>query len=78
LNGDETGAAEIYFNRILPYLTFYLDYPEELLKSMLHRRGIIDHPAVLAPPAGAPMSDVERREFEWILKRIGFDDRFAD
>ncbi len=73
LDGDEEKAADIYFQRILPYLTFYLDYSEELLKSMLHRRGIIDHPNVIAPPASAPMSEVERREFEWILERIGFD-----
>ncbi|MBX3440061.1 MAG: dihydrodipicolinate synthase family protein [Planctomycetaceae bacterium] len=71
LNGDEEGAAKIYFERILPYLMSYLDYSEELLKEMLHRRGIISHPAVLDPPAMAPMSDVERREFDWVLERIG-------
>ncbi len=72
LDGDEDRAADIYFEKILPYLGFYLDYSEELLKDMLHRRGIIDHPDVIAPPASAPMSDVERREFEWVLERIGY------
>lgn len=73
LSGDEGRAADIYFERILPYLTFYLDYPEELLKSLLHRRGLLEHPAVLPPAASAPMSDIERRELEWILERIGYD-----
>jgi 4-hydroxy-tetrahydrodipicolinate synthase len=72
LAGDEERAADIYFRQILPYLMFYLDYPEELLKSLLHRRGIMDHQAVLDPPASAPMSDIERRELEWVLTRIGF------
>lgn len=72
LDGDEDRAADIYFRQILPYLSFYLDYPEELLKSLLHRRGIIDHPTVLDPPASAPMSDIERRELDWVLNRIGF------
>jgi dihydrodipicolinate synthase/N-acetylneuraminate lyase len=74
LGGDEEQAARIYFERLLPYLMFYLDYPRELLKAMLHRRGIIACPKVIPPPAGAPMSDVERREFEWILDRIGWSD----
>ncbi|MEZ6144251.1 MAG: hypothetical protein R3B91_02225 [Planctomycetaceae bacterium] len=39
---------------------------------MLHRRGIIDHPDVIAPRACAPMSQIERREFDWVLERIGF------
>lgn len=73
LDGDKQRAADIYFERILPYLTFYLDYPEELLKTLLHRRGVIDHATVLQPPASAPMSDIERREFEWVLDRIDFD-----
>jgi dihydrodipicolinate synthase/N-acetylneuraminate lyase len=71
LDGDQERAAEIYFQRILPYLTFYLDYPEELLKWILHRRGVISDPTVLAPPAAPPMGDIERQEFEWVLDRIG-------
>lgn len=71
LAGDAEAAAEIYYHKILPYLTFYLDYPEELLKEMLHIRGLIDDPSVIAPPASAPMSPVERSEFEWVLRRIG-------
>jgi len=72
LDGDEQRAADIYFQRIVPYLMFYLDYPEELLKSLLQRRGIMDHPTVLDPPASAPMSDIERRELDWVLDRISF------
>lgn len=71
LSGDHVRAEEIYFRQILPYLTFYLDNPEELLKWILSRRGIIAHPHVLDPPAAAPISDVERQELEWILNRIG-------
>ncbi|MEX2288567.1 MAG: dihydrodipicolinate synthase family protein [Planctomycetaceae bacterium] len=72
LDGDEPRAAKIYFEQILPYLEFYLDYPEELLKWMLHERGVIDCPQVIEPPARAPMSDAERKEFAWVLDRIGW------
>ncbi|MCA9076207.1 MAG: dihydrodipicolinate synthase family protein [Planctomycetaceae bacterium] len=72
LDGDPDRAADIYFEKILPYLGFYLDHSEELLKLMLHRRGIIDHPDVIAPRAQPPMSDVEREQFEWVLNRIGY------
>lgn len=75
LAGDEDRAADIYFRRVLPYLMFYLDYSEELLKDMLHRRGILACPAVVPPAASAPMSPVERREFDWVLERIGYFDR---
>ncbi|MBL8848044.1 MAG: dihydrodipicolinate synthase family protein [Planctomycetaceae bacterium] len=72
LAGDEERAADIYFQRILPYLMFYLDYPEELLKGLLQRRGLMDCPAVLDPPAAPPMSDIERQELHWVLDRIAF------
>lgn len=72
LNGDEPRAARIYFQQILPYLEFYLDYPEELLKWMLHQRGIIECPDVILPRGCAPMSDVQRREFQWVLDQIGW------
>jgi len=48
------------------------------LKGMLHERGIIDCPKVIPPAPGTPMSDIERREFEWVLRRIGFDKRWPD
>jgi len=70
--GDFESAVRIYFEQIVPYLEFYLDYPEELLKWMLYERGVMDCPNVLAPPAAAPMSDVERAEFNWVLDRIGW------
>jgi dihydrodipicolinate synthase/N-acetylneuraminate lyase len=72
LEGNEERAAAIYFQRILPYLEFYLEYPEELLKWMLHARGVIDCPDVIPPRAAPPMSAVERRELEWVLDRIGW------
>ena len=78
LAGETEQAAKIYIEQILPYLQFYLDYPEELLKTMLHQRGIIDCPDVLAPPAAAPMSGVERAELDWVLERIGWQKRWPD
>jgi len=78
LGGNEDEAARIYYQRLLPYLMFYQDHNRELLKGMLHRRGIIACPDVIPPAPGAPMSEVERREFEWVLRRIGFDKRWPD
>lgn len=72
LEGDEERAAKIYFTQILPYLEFYLDNPEELLKWMLHARGVMDCPRVLAPPAAAPIGPVERAQLEWVLDLIGW------
>lgn len=74
LAGDEEEAARQYFDRVLPYLMFYMDYNRELLKGMLNRRGVIEYPSPLPPIAAPAMSDIERREFEWVLKRIGFGD----
>ena len=54
LAGDERRAADIYFQQILPYLQFYLDHSEELLKWMLLERGVIDCPQVLAPARRRP------------------------
>ena len=75
LNGNEEEAARIYFERLLPYLMFYMDHSEELLKRMLHLRGVIDCPAVIEPRQAPPMSEVEWREFEWVLRRIGYPRR---
>jgi 4-hydroxy-tetrahydrodipicolinate synthase len=72
LAGDQEGAARLYFERLLPYFMFYDTYHEELLKKMLHLRGVIDCPDPIAPRAAKPMGDVEWREFEWVLDRIGF------
>ncbi len=60
------------------YLVFYLDHPEELLKWMLHERGIIDCPQVIAPPAAVPMEATERKELEWVLERIGWRKRWPE
>ncbi len=78
LCGDEDKAAAIYYQQIMPYFTFFEDYPEVLLKQMLHMRGIIDHPGILGPQAGKPLSEVEWEEFNWILDRIGFRKHFPD
>jgi len=72
LNGDEEKAADIYYNKIMPYFAFYDAYGEELLKEMLYIRGIIDHPDIYKPAARKPMSKIEWQEFDWILDRIGF------
>lgn len=73
LDGDEKRAAKIYFERILPYFVFYNDHPDELLKSMLHDRGIVEDPSVIAPMGGQSLGEVERREFHWVLERIGWN-----
>lgn len=78
LDGDEEKAAEIYYNKIMPYFAFYDSYSEELLKEMLYIRGIIDCPNIIAPRAKQPMSEIEWREFNWILSRIGFKKKWTD
>ncbi|WP_339910959.1 dihydrodipicolinate synthase family protein [Symmachiella dynata] len=78
LEGETEQAAKIYVEQILPYLQFYLDYSEELLKTMLHERGVIDCPDVLAPPAAPAMSAVEQAELDWILDRIGWRKRWPN
>lgn len=72
LGGDEEEAARIYFERLLPYFMFYNDYSEELLKRLLHLRGVLDCPAVIAPRQAPPISDIEWRELDWVLDRIGY------
>jgi len=78
LNGDEEKAADIYYNKIMPYFDFYEAHSEELLKEMLHIRGIIDHPVIYKPLARKPMNEIEWREFNWILDRIGFRKKWPD
>ena len=71
LAGDEEAAARIYFEKILPYFQFYDAYPDELLKKMLYLRGVVDCPNQIGPAGKAPMSEIEWREFDWILERVG-------
>ena len=79
LRGDEEKAARIYFEKLLPYLMFYSDHYRELLKQMLHRRGVIDSPEQLLPRETTPLTKAEQREFDWILKRVGLADlRFPE
>lgn len=75
LAGNQERAADLYFEKLLPYLMFYMDYSEELLKRMLHLRGVIDCAAVISPRQSRPMSEVEWRELEWVLDRIGYPRR---
>ena len=77
-NGDEERAAQIYYTRLLPYLMFYGEHNRELLKGILYRRGIIDCPKVIPPIGGATMSDIKRKEFDWILERVGLTSRWPD
>ena len=73
LAGEHEGAAALYFEKLLPYFTFYEMHPERLLKQMLHDRGVIDHPDVIRPHAGPPLSEVEQRELKWVIQRAGLD-----
>lgn len=78
LEGDQETAAQIYYNRLLPYLMFYTEHNRELLKWILYHRGIIDCPKVI-PPVGRPlMSPAKWREFEWVLERVGLNTRWPD
>jgi len=72
LDGEEETAARIYFEQLLPYFVFYEMYPEQLLKQMLHLRGVIDCPDIIPPRATRPMHEVEWRELQWLLERINF------
>ncbi len=78
LDGDEDKAAKIYYEVLLPYFTFYDAYPEQLLKQMLYERGIIDCPDIIHPRQHQPMSEVELKEFQWVLRRIGFDKKWPN
>ena len=78
LAGDEEIAADHYYNKIMPYFAFYEANSEALLKQMLYIRGIIDHPDVYKPLAAKPMSEIEWREFNWTLDRIGFRRKWPD
>lgn len=78
LDGNEEKAADIYYQKIMPYFAFYDNYSEELLKAMLYERGVIDHPDIIAPRAKKPMSKIEWREFNWILDRIGLRNKWPN
>ncbi|KAA3619649.1 MAG: dihydrodipicolinate synthase family protein [Calditrichaeota bacterium] len=78
LAGEVEKAADIYFEKISPYFMFYESYSEELLKAMLYQRGIIDHPDIISPSAKPPMSEIEWREFNWVLDRIGLRKKWPE
>jgi 4-hydroxy-tetrahydrodipicolinate synthase len=72
LAGRKEEAAKYYYEKLLPYFVFYERYGEELLKKMLHWRGIIDSDAAIEPHQKPAMTELEVIEFKWILERIGF------
>lgn len=73
VGGDEEKAMRIYSTKFCPYFEFYSVYSEQLLKEMLHMRGIISCPKPLDPPSSKQMCEAERKEFEWVLKQIPFE-----
>lgn len=76
LRGNEEKAAEIYFERVLPYLMFYGESNWlRNLKMMLHMRGIIDTPNMCQPEDDVPSAHapVVMKEFLWTLERIGWN-----
>lgn len=72
LAGDMDRAARIYFEKLLPYRVFYDSFGNELLKDMLFRRGVIDCPDQISPAGVSSMDASLRKEFDWVLDRIGF------
>ncbi len=78
LCGDEETAAQVYYNRLLPYLMFYTEHNRELLKWILYHRGIIDCPKVISPVGRPLMSPAKWQEFEWVLDRVGLNTRWPD
>jgi len=78
LNGNKEKAAQLYYDKLLPYLMFYVEHNRELLKLMLYRRGVIDCPQQLLPRDSQPLSPVEEREFQWIMNRIGMNVRWPE
>jgi 4-hydroxy-tetrahydrodipicolinate synthase len=75
LAGDVDKAVRLHDEKMLPYLAFYLEYPHQLLKQMLHRRGVIDCPLEL-PPGSRPMSPADQQAFDWVFHRTGLDSRW--
>lgn len=81
LRGQEDEAAELYFNKILPYLMFYgSDNWLRNLKMMLHMRGIIDSPNLCLPDDDIPPphSPVVMEQYLWVLNRIGWMKTWPD
>lgn len=72
LQNDDAKAAALYYDKLMPYFAFYEEYSEELLKRMLHMRGIIACPDALAPAVPSRMSQIEWKEFLAALDRIPF------
>ena len=78
INGNEDKAADIYYQKIMPYFAFYDNYSEELLKAMLHERGVIDHPDIISPRAKKPRSEIEWRELNWVLDQSGLRNKWPN
>lgn len=78
LAGDHGRADRIFYHEIMPYFAFYEQYPDELLKRMLHWRGLIAHPAVIQPAVPVKMSETEWSEFEKILRNLAWRRQWSD
>lgn len=74
LKGEVEQAREVYYNKLLPYLVFYDANGEELLKKMLHWRGVIDCDLVIPPSQKPNLTTQELAIFKGVLNRIGFFD----
>ena len=75
LSGDEPGAAEIYYTKILPYFMFYNSGNWlRNLKMMLAMRGIIDTPNMCPPDDEPPAyGKTVMDEYLWALDYIGWN-----
>lgn len=78
LEGDHAKSEDVFYRQIMPYFDFYRDYSDELLKRMLHWRGIIQHPNVIPPEATSRMSQAEWDAFEGILKQLEWRTDWSD
>lgn len=78
LYGRPAEAARVFDQQIAPYFAFYDAYPDELLKRMLHWRGLIDHPDVIAPAPPARISPAEWTAFTGILSGLEWRTDWSD
>ena len=78
LRGEHSKAQELFYTQIMPYFAFYECYPDELLKKMLHWRGIIQNNIVIPPHVPRHMSNAEWRLFEGVLNKLEWRTDWSD
>ena len=66
LGGDVTGAAELYYAKLLPYLELFNLNNRYFLKYMLCKRGLISNTQPLFPLETPPPSPLLIAEFDYI------------